>query len=611
MYKTTLKSQKRRKHRFYVAGVLLILLAAAGGVLYRLPVPLQDISRIIQLAVGKFSLFPADDVSAGNVLRGTIYDRNFKELAVSYQLFSLYVHPAKIANYSETAASLSEIIAIPKQAIEARLKESKRVIELADDLDSAQVQTIEQLHLDGVYCNSSEVRFYPEHTAAAQIIGYTGGGVGLSGEERQYDLMLQPGEYKAVDVPEVDFKDNTVLGRQGTDLILTLDMELQKKVDEKLQRLLYDQDASMGAALLLDPVSGRVLALSSRPSFNPNYFWQADNATRQNRVYNRIFDIDLIRPLLVRAAARINTGRQTAPLLPVTIAAKDFGLTRETYDETINTLCLAQPVPEDFSSQDNQQEGLPGEDGEERLSVMQFGIGIAGLMNGGRCLSPLFLDSIYDVGNKHRFSLREEATASVHILSPAMGVLVRRELSSYLASLSKDKTLSYAGRSARVIFGEKISKYVQQQFFFGMIPKKKPEMLLIMAIDQGHIGPVRKRKKRGSMYGEGKSLLADLYTTARREQVVEHPTKKNDKNLAQFLISRRIDYTPSPVRRPGDAMAMPRLIGMSLRKGLQQLNRQNLRITIQGSGRIVAQSPDAGERLDNVKSCRLTLESEI
>jgi cell division protein FtsI (penicillin-binding protein 3) len=188
---------------------------------------------------------------------------------------------------------------------------------------------------------------------------------------------------------------------------------------------------------------------------------------------------------------------------------------------------------------------------------------------------------------------------------------VRRELSSYLASLSKKKTLSYVGRSAHVFFGEKISRYVQQQLFVGMIPRKNPEMLLVIAIERDHLAPMRKRKKRSSMSAAGKSLLTDLYHVAGREQVAEHPAKKNEKNMAQFLISRRIDYIPSPVRKTGDAMAMPRLIGMSLRKGLQQLNRQKMRITVEGSGRIVAQSPGAGERLDNVESCRLTLESEI
>jgi len=611
MYNTTLKLQKRRKRRLYVAGVFLILLAAAGGVLYRLPVPLQDISRIIQLAAGKFSLSPVDGSSTGDVLRGTIYDRNFKELAVSYQLFSLYVHPAKIADYNELAAELSKIVAVPKESIVARLKESKRVIELADDLDAAQKEAIKQLHLDGVWCKGVEARFYPGHTAAAHVIGYTGGGVGISGAERQYDLMLQPGEYKAVDVPEIDFMGNVVLGQQGTDLILTLDMELQEKVDAHLQRLLHEQDVTKGMALLLDPVSGRVLALSSRPSFNPNYFWQAGNTIRENRVYSRVFNIDLIRPLLVRAAARISTGQLDDPLLPVTIAAEDFGLSRETYAETIDTMGLFRPVPESSSSRDNQQESLPVEGEEEGLSVMQIGVGLASLINGGRRLSPLSLDSVYDKENKSRFSLKKQFTTSTHVLPPAAGVLVRRELSSYLASFSKDKTLSYVGRSAHVIFGEKISRYVQQQLFVGMMPKKKPEMLLVIAIEQDHLAPMRKWKKRSSMSAAGKSLLTDLYHVAGREQVAGHPTTKNEKNMAQFLISRRIDYIPSPVRKTGDAMAMPRLIGMSLRKGLQQLNRKKMRITVEGSGRIVAQSPGAGERLDNVESCRLTLESEI
>jgi len=613
MYTTTRNLKKRRKRRLYVAGVFLILLAAAGGVLYRLPVSLQDISRIIQLAAGKFSLSPADNTSAGTVVtRGTIYDRNFKELAVSYQLFSLYVHPAKIANYSEIAAKLSEIIALPKQTIKARLKESRRVIKLADDLDAVQVQAIEQLHFDGVQCISADVRFYPEHTAAAQVIGFTGDGVGLSGIERQYDLLLQPGEYKATDAPKVDFNGNMVLGRKGTDLILTLDMDLQKKVDKRLQRLLRDQEASMGVALLLNQVSGRILALSSRPTFNPNYFWQAGKSARENKAYDEVFDVDLIRPLVLRAAARIRSGEQTTPLLPETVAAKDFGMTEKTYAEAIQTLGLLHPVQEIPGPPAHKQEGFVQGEEPEKLSAMQLGITIASLMNGGRRLSPFFLDSVYDQESGHRFSLRRKATASRHILSPAMGVLMRRDLSSYLAGLSKKKIFSYVGKSRRVVCGKKMSRYIQQLLFAGMIPRKKPEMLLIMAVEQDHLAPIWRRKKHSGISDAGSALLSEVYDTARQKQrTVEHPATKNEKNLAQCLISRRVDYTPSPVERTGDALKMPYLIGMSLRKGLQQLNKKNMRITVKGSGRIVAQSPAGGERLENVKSCRLTLESEI
>ena len=245
----------------------MVLLAAAGGILYRLPVPLQDVSRIIQLAAGKFSHSPADSVSAGDVLRGAIYDRNFKELAVSYQLSSLYVHPAKIDDHGDAARQLAEIVGVKKDTVEALIKQSKRVVELADDLDSDQVKAVGQLQLEGVYCKSSEKRFYPEHTAAAHVLGYTSNGIGLSGVERMYDILLQPGEYQPTDALEVDFQGNTVLGQKSTDLVLTLDIELQKKVDKQLLSLLRQQDAVAGMGLLMDPASGRILAFSKSTIF--------------------------------------------------------------------------------------------------------------------------------------------------------------------------------------------------------------------------------------------------------------------------------------------------------------------------------------------------------
>jgi len=288
----------------------MVLLAVAGGVLYRLPVSLQDISRIIQLAAGKFSPSPADSASAGDVLRGTIYDRNFKELSVSYQLFSLYVHPAKINNHSEVAEKLAKIIGVAKGAVETQFKQSRRVVELADDLDGDQVKAIEDLQLEGIYCTSSEKRFYPEHTAAPHVLGYTVDGVGLTGVERKYDILLQPGEYQPVDAPDLDFRGNAVVGQERTDLILTLDIELQKAIDKQLSRLLREQGAAVGMGLLMEPASGRILAFSNQPSYDPNYFWKSAGVTRKNTLYSSRFDLDLLRPLLVRAAARMQDGEQ-------------------------------------------------------------------------------------------------------------------------------------------------------------------------------------------------------------------------------------------------------------------------------------------------------------
>ncbi len=610
MYNIAVRKQKRRERRLFATGVIMVLLAVAGGVLYRLPVSLQDISRIFQLAAGKFSLSPADTMSAGDVLRGTIYDRNFNELSVSYQLFSLYVHPAKINNHSDAAQKLAEIIGVAKGAVEAQLKQSRRVVELADDLDGDQVKAIKNLEIEGLYCTSSEKRFYPEHTAAPHVLGYTVDGVGLSGVERKYDILLQPGEYQPVDVPDVDFKGNTVAGQKRTDLILTLDIELQKAIDKELNRLLREQGAAVGMGLLMEPASGRILAFSNQPSFDPNYFWKSEGVTRKNTLYSPRFDLNLARPLLVRAAARIQDGEQFAPMLPQTLAAPDFGLSAEQYADVLNRIEFLQPVLQSLPS-DVPFNDEPAGGGQKNISLMQLGVGLASLINGGWRVTPTFVDSVYDQQHGQRFSLKKEAITRTHVLNPAMGVAVRRELLTHFTGQQKEKLLAFSGTSKRVVPGGTITRYVQQQLFVGMIPREKPTMLLIMALERNTLDPVPKGEKIRSLSSVGKTLLTDLYAGAQQEQIAEYPTSRNRENFARFLISRRVEYTRSPGNIAVNKVDMPELVGMSLRKGLQQLNQFKLRITIKGSGRIVSQSPRAGERLGDVERCLLTLESAI
>jgi len=178
-------------------------------------------------------------------------------------------------------------------------------------------------------------------------------------------------------------------------------------------------------------------------------------------------------------------------------------------------------------------------------------------------------------------------------------------------NLPQGNALTLAGESVRVLPFGNMSRYVQQQLFVGMIPRKKPEMLLVMALEQGTIAPEQKKQTKVNLLEVGRPLLSKLYAQSQEEQVVEHPLDKKPANFARFLISRRVEYTPSSGDICSDSSAMPHVVGMSLRKGLQRLNQHNLRITIQGSGQIVAQSPLQGERLNSVEVCQLTLDSNI
>ncbi len=612
MYTARSRQKKRRKIRLTIVGIFILLLAAAGGILYRLPLSLQDISRIIQLATDKTSQPQKDKTVSGEVLRGSIYDRNFRELAVSYPLYSLYAHPAKNTNHGQAAKQLADITHVSADELQLRFKTSARAVQLADDLDSDQASAVEHLHLEGIFCKRNEVRYYPENEAAATVIGYTGNGVGLYGIERKYDLALQPGGYKAADLPEIDFSGNNMLGGEGTDLVLTLDLVLQKQVDTNLRRMLREQKGTRGVALLIEPTSGKVLVSSVQPSFNPNYFWQTGVAGRRDLLFQPLFSRRILEPILTRVAAIVHQREVDRPLLPVTIAAAGFGLSDKEYAEVERRLRIDGPVVDNLLRHTGQSHGIKHGRADDQLSLMQIGVDLSSLVNGGWRHMPVFLDSVYDVETGCRFTKKQQGENEIHVLSPAQGVRVRRDLAAHFVASKKGGCLAYQAMDKRIESIGVMSRYVQRQLFVGMIPGRKPAMLLLMAVEWDQLAPHAKKVQRSSMRKEGKALLTTLYATAGKQQVAVHPAAKDGKNFARFLISRRVDYSPLQMEQTaGGALKMPRLVGLSLRKALRQLNGRKLSIVVEGSGRIVAQQPTPGVHLQGVKSCKLTLDSEI
>lgn len=211
--------------------------------------------------IDKNAWFSAGESFAEPVLRGTIYDRSLKELAVSYHLFSLFVHPAEIKDRKEAAALLGQVLEESPDILEVQLKSRQRVIELADDLDKEQAEAVNNADLPGVYCKSEEVRFYPAHTAASHVLGFVGEGIGLAGVEGRYDTLLQPGAFRKEDVQEIDLSDQPILGRKATDVVLTLDIDIQKQLEKRFRSYLDQQGAVKGMGVLLEPLTGKVLAV--------------------------------------------------------------------------------------------------------------------------------------------------------------------------------------------------------------------------------------------------------------------------------------------------------------------------------------------------------------
>ncbi|MBW4690839.1 MAG: penicillin-binding protein 2 [Lyngbya sp. HA4199-MV5] len=271
-----------------MVGVSLVLLAGIGSRLAYLQ--LVEGSRNRQLAENnRIRLIPRQPE------RGKILDRKGKMLAGSRLSHSVFLWPLarKKAEWETTLQRLSQILNVPEAKIKNRLEQagytSPFLVRIARGVSPAQVTALAEYggEMEGVQVDAEAVRYYPNGDLAAHVIGYTGemddrelekrkgegyrlgDVIGQMGVEATYEKLLR-GEWGGQQV-EVDGTGQVVrvLGKKptqtGKDVQLTLDLELQKAAEKAL-------GDRKGAIVAIDPNNGAVLAMVSRPTFDPNLF---------------------------------------------------------------------------------------------------------------------------------------------------------------------------------------------------------------------------------------------------------------------------------------------------------------------------------------------------
>jgi cell division protein FtsI (penicillin-binding protein 3) len=471
--------------------------------------------------------------------------------------------------------------------------------------------------LAGVYIKSLEERFYPEHETAGGLIGYAEEGIGLAGIEAAFDTVLQHGEFRSVALPEVDFQGFNVKGNSRLDLVLTLDLEIQKTVDEQLRHYLKVSGAAKGLALLMDARTGAVIARSGQPSFNPNYFWQATDITHAD-MFSEVIDDKLYRRLLISGAAVYRSGEQSSKLLPAPVAAVDYGLRERELREYGQLIGLYEDMQGRLTPGNKmdpgENEAVQSGDEHKNVNGLQLITAVASMVNGGWRTTPFILDSVFDGAQKSFYTRSKEFDAKRRrrILSPSMGIMLRRNLGRENQVPGKDFFL-YTDSVARIVKQGEMGRYIMQDMVIGAMPAKFPEMIMLMVAQRDHLNPLPKGLKKSSvkLVDLGRKLMPLVYASATQKVQRDYPVGLNSANYNQFLISHRIDFQGGSHATGKKGPVMPTVKGLSLRKGLQRLNGYNLQVRVEGSGRIIAQQPVPGKPLYGDGECVLFLESKI
>ena len=220
--------------------------------------------------------------------RGNIYTVDGEAIASNLTTTSLVFIPNQIKNKDLVAEKVSEILDVPKSKIEEHLyKKSmmERVHPEGRRLSYEIADKIENLHFDGVYLLKESKRYYPHSEMLSHVLGYVGiDNQGLSGLELQYDEILT-GEYGSIqyfsDAKGNNLERNSVYvePEDGLDIYLTVDYGIQSSIERELDNVVLRYNPDGAWAIAMDPNTGEILGMSSRPNFNPNNYKNYDTET--------------------------------------------------------------------------------------------------------------------------------------------------------------------------------------------------------------------------------------------------------------------------------------------------------------------------------------------
>jgi cell division protein FtsI (penicillin-binding protein 3) len=246
-------------------------------------------------------------------LRGPILDRNGKELAVSVDVDSAFAEPGAVDDPAAAARRLAPVVGLPASDLRERLASDRHFVWVKRKITPDLRRRIEALKIAGVGFVRESRRYYPKRALAAHVVGACGlDNQGLDGLEFMYDGAIRgtPGQMVALR----DGRGGRVLDREkkepapGFGLRLTVDEVIQYDVERALDESMRETRAEGATVVVLRPQTGEVLALASRPVFDPNAYSEARDTARRNRATTDYYEPGSTFKV-VTAAAALDTGR--------------------------------------------------------------------------------------------------------------------------------------------------------------------------------------------------------------------------------------------------------------------------------------------------------------
>ncbi len=273
--------------RVYLVFVIFsLILATVVGRLFFLQIKKGDFYKA--LSQGFYTSF-----NENNPERGEIFLAGGESLAINIEWPFVSVRPREVEDIKTTAKLLSEILDLDESFVLERLNQEFPYLILKRKLNKEEADALEELNLKGVYIEKEKGRYYPQEELASQLVGFLGiEGKGQYGLEQYYDKTLKGDEGNS---------------EKGADLILTIDYNIQFEAEELLRNAKENLEIESGEIIVIEPDSGKILAMANFSNFNPNYYEKYAQAGElevfKNKATQELFEPgSVFKPITMAAA---------------------------------------------------------------------------------------------------------------------------------------------------------------------------------------------------------------------------------------------------------------------------------------------------------------------
>jgi cell division protein FtsI (penicillin-binding protein 3) len=649
-----MKVREKKWIRFRIYLVSLFFLGGLGLILaraYQLQVLEKD--RLASIALSGYK-----DVVKLPPKRGTIYDREGHELAVTVEVESIYAHPKLVKEKRSTARALSKILQTKESKILSNLKSKSPFVWIDRRTTPEKTAKVKALALAGIGFTKESGRYYPGREIASHLLGFAGtDNQGLEGLEKAYDHVLRGPECTLTQMRDALGRPFYVSrpmadGHEMHDLVLTIDKDVQYKAQQALQAVVKETKAKSGQCVIVDPMTGEILALAVCPNFNPNVFWKHQPSQWRNRAVTDCYEPgSTIKAFLLAAAfdkgvvspqmtffceeGKYRVGNHTIHdhdaeghgLLTVSeiitfssnIGAVKIGerLGYKRFYEYLRRFGFGEKTGIDLIG---ERQGFvrPEKEAKEidkanlyfgqgmAASSIQLVMAMAAIANGGKLMRPFVVKSIKNQGGQvvretrpkvvRRVVSPETARRTARILEKVAG----EDGTGSLAAIEGHRVAGKTGTSQKVDPRTKTySKEHYVSLFVGFVPVGHPKLTMLIMVDEpqekkyGGLVAAPVFKEVGAWSLSHYQVTPQLILVKRGEKGERHVTKNARRAL-------------EPEVREVNPDILPDFKGQTMREALTEARALGVKVVLDGTGLAVKQTPKPGCALSKVEIVKIS-----